>query len=44
MAAEDAGPGEAEASCLVRWNENLCEGRVDPDSLKRIQGWNQVQV
>lgn len=44
MAAEDVKEGGADATCLVRWNENLCEGRVDPDSLKRIQGWNQVQV
>lgn len=44
IVAEDFRPGEATASCLVRWNDNLSEGRVDPDSLKRIQGWNQVQV
>jgi hypothetical protein len=40
MVAADPEAGAAEVPCLARWNEHLHEGRVDPGSFLRIQGWN----
>jgi hypothetical protein len=40
MAIEDPEPGARQTLCLVRWNQHLKEGRVQPDHYARIREWN----
>lgn len=44
MAIDDPKPDARQTLCLVRWNQHLKEGRVQPEHYSRIREWNAGQT